>query len=255
MSKSKKSGKKKVRRMASNVILVCLIGIMIVSGYNLVSSLYKYHIGSKTYNDIAKLAGVEIDTSEDEDTFDGNVDFASLRKQNADTIAWIHLTGTKINYPIVQAGDNDYYLRRMFNGAKGIGGTLFVDYRVAHPFKDFNTIVYGHSMKDKSMFGSLKFFQEQDYADSHSRFDLVTPEGKYRLEVVAFLHIPADNSLYTVVNTSDKAAKANYIQMLKNNASYVRGTFGPDDALVLLSTCAYDYDGARHVVVCKKVPW
>lgn len=253
MAKSKKSGKKKVRRMASNIILVCLIGIMVVSGYNIASSLYKYHVGSKTYNEIAELAGVDIEAEEDE--FDGNVDFASLRKRNADTIAWIHLKGTKINYPIVQAGDNDYYLRRMFNGASGIGGTLFVDYRVKQPFKDFNTIVYGHSMKDKSMFGSLKFYQDSSYADEHSKFDLVTPEGKYRLEVVAFLHIAADNNLYTVVDTGNKAAKDNYVQMLKNNASYTRGSFGSSDTLVLLSTCAYDYDGARHVVVCKKVPW
>lgn len=250
MSKKKA---KKIRRIASDVIMVCLILIIALCAYNIASSIYKYHIGEKTYNEIAKIAEAP---EAPEDVFSGDINFDALKRQNPDTVAWIHLKDTKINYPIVQASDNDKYLRRMFNGNKGIGGTLFVDYRIASPFNDFNTIVYGHSMKDSTMFGALKNYKNKSYASSHPTFDLVTPASKNRLEVVAFLHIPADSSVYNVVDSKNQAAKDAYVKLINSTASYTTGSgFTSKDTLVLLSTCAYDYDGARHVVVAKKIPW
>ena len=86
---------------------------------------------------------------------DMEVNFTELLKKNPDTVGWIKVDGTKVNYPIVQAEDNDYYLSHAFNKRSNAGGWVFADYRV--DFKDFgrNTIIYGHNMNNKTMFGSI----------------------------------------------------------------------------------------------------
>lgn len=236
--------------MASNVILFCLFAIIIVCAYNIGTTLYKYHVGQKTYGDIAKLVKA------DEDFFTGDIDFDALKNVNSDVIGWIHLYDTPINYPVVQTTNNDTYLTKMFNGEYGGGGTIFADYRNQNPFKDFGTILYGHHMRDGSMFKALKKFKDEEYAKNHSTFELVTPEGKYRLEVVAFLNIPADSDVYNIVSATEASEKEEYTSILKNNAVYTMGSgFTSSDTLVLLSTCAYEYDAARYVVVGKKVAW
>ncbi len=246
--KKRKSGK--VRKIAMDVILVCLICIAGLSIYNIVKILNNYHIGQKTYNEIAELANIDI-----EEEFTGDIDWDALLQQNPDTIAWLYLKGTKINYPVVQSKDNDYYLRRMFNGASGIGGTLFADYRAASDFSGFNSIIYGHHMRDSSMFGALKSYTSYDYAKENPRFELITPKEKYHLEVIAFLNIPADSSAYQIV-TGGRDAKEQYISLINSLASYQTGvSYGPDDHLVMMSTCAYEYEDARYAVIGKLVPW
>ena len=250
MAAKKKRKGSKVRKVAMDVILVCLIGIAGLSAFNIYKILNNYRIGSETYKEIANLAGVDI-----EEEFTGDIDWDALRAQNPDVIAWIYLKGTKINYPIVQASDNDYYLRRMFNGASGIGGTLFADYRAQADFKGFNSIIYGHHMRDSSMFGALKSYTSSEYASENPQFELITPDAKYHLQVVAFLHIPASSAAYEIVS-GGTSSRENYVDTLRALASYTTGvSFGVNDHLVMLSTCAYEYDEARYAVVGKLVPW
>ena len=83
------------------------------------------------------------------------VDFDALKAMNEDVVAWIYCPGTKINYPVLQAEDNDYYLEFLINGEWNAKGTPFVDAFCPSPFNDYLTIVYGHRMKDGSMFGRL----------------------------------------------------------------------------------------------------
>lgn len=242
---------KKIRRTASNVIFVCLICIAGISLFNIIKIYHNYHVGQKTYDAIAELAGLDVDIDE----FTGDIDWDALKAQNPDTIAWLYLRGTKINYPVVQAQDNDYYLRRMFNGEHGIGGTLFADYRASNDFTGFNSIIYGHHMKDSSMFGALKSYTSYEYAKENPRFELITPKQKYHLEVIAFLNIPADSEIYTIVNGGSDE-KTNYINLIRKLSSYETGvSYGPGDHLVMLSTCAYEYEDARYAVIGKLVPW
>ena len=99
-----------------------------------------------------------------------NVDFNELLKKNPDTVGWIKVEGTKVNYPVVQSTDNDYYLSHAFNKTANQGGWIFADYRVN--FKDFgkNTIIYGHNMNNKTMFGSIPNMLYNSYLSNSSNY-------------------------------------------------------------------------------------
>ncbi len=95
-----------------------------------------------------------------------NVDFNELLKKNPDTVGWIKVEGTKVNYPVVQSTDNDYYLSHAFNKTANQGGWIFADYRNKFDDTDKNIIIYGHNRMDSSMFATLKNTQKQDWLNN-----------------------------------------------------------------------------------------
>ncbi|MCF0140822.1 MAG: class B sortase [Mogibacterium sp.] len=245
--KEKKKGKKGAGRTVTNIILVCLIAIALFSAFNLYKIASGYLESRKISKEATKIAGA--------DDFTGDIDFASLQAMNPEVCGWIYLKDTIINYPIVQTIDNETYLTKRVDGTWGGGGTLFADYRTPRAFLDFNTIVYGHHMKDASMFSPLQKFRDESYGKSHSRFELIIPSGKYHLDVVAYMQIPGDHALYNYYGNSEYY-KSYYVDMIRQNATYLTGTeFSTADRLVMLSTCSFEYEDARYVVIGKMVPW
>lgn len=245
--KKPKKRRKKARRIAEDVIIVCLAVIAVVSGWQVYKTYHQYHENEKLYNGIAEIAMPE--------GFNGEIDFDKLREVNKDIRGWIFYEGTKINYPIVQGEDNDYYLRISFDNTWALNGTLFIDAITEDPFNQFNTIVYGHHMKDGSMFGDLKNLKDEAYCKEHPQFELITPEGKYHLLICAFLNQPADSKIYTT-NFHDKESKKEYINLIKSLANYTTDVeMTTKSKLVVLSTCAYEYQDARYMVIGKMVPW
>ena len=237
----------KVRRMATNVIMVCLALIVLVSGWKVYTIVKDYLAGRSAYDSISEQAQPE--------GWTGDVDFDALREINPDVIGWLYYEGTPVDYPVVQGTDNDKYLHTLFDGTWGFFGTLFADCITEAPFRQFNTIVYGHHMKDGSMLATLNKLKDQSWCEDHPRFELVTPEGKYHLEIWAFLNQPSDSEIYTT-NFHDTEQQAAYLSMVQNLAQYTTGvSVSADDRLVILSTCAYEYDEARYIAVCKMVPW
>lgn len=244
---AKKSKNKRIRRTASNVILVCLIAIFLVSAYNVAKILLNYNKDRNTYKEVEKIAS--------EGEFTGDIDFDSLREINPGIVGWIYLKDTIINYPIVKAPDNEKYLSVKFDGTWGGCGTLFTDCATEAPFDQFLTIVYGHHMRDGSMFNKLKKFKDPDYAKDHGRFELITPSGKFHLDVVAFCNQKSDSDLYQP-NIRTEEGRESYINLINKRAEYTTGVeFGKNDQLVLLSTCAYEFKSARYMVIGKMIPW
>lgn len=247
MAKKAKKKQGKVHKAATNVILTCLIIIFLVSAFNVGKIMYNYYKDRSTYTKVATAAGT--------DSFTGDIDFESLWKINPNTIAWIYLKDSEINYPIVKAADNDKYLKVKFDGEYGGSGTLFTDCATEDPFDQFNTIVYGHHMKDGSMFAGLRKFKDVEYEKKHNRFELITPEHKYHLDVIAFCNERSDSTLYQP-NVHSLANAADYVNLIKNKAMYTTDVeFDENDKLVMLSTCAYEFNGARYIVYGKLVPW
>ena len=241
------STKQKIRRIAEDVIMGCLIIIMLFSAWKIYSIVKNYRTEQSKYDEISMQSR--------SGEFTGEIDFASLWKINKDIIAWIYYEDTQIDYPIVKGQDNDYYLYRMLDGTYSVFGTLFVDAITERPFKQFNTIVYGHHMKNGSMFGNINRLKDPSYVKEHPRMELITPEAKYHLEIWAFLNQPADSNIYTT-NISDVVGREAYLETVKQLASYTTDVaVEPTDTLVVLSTCAYEYKDARYMVIGKLVPW
>lgn len=244
----------RIRNGALNVITVCLVGIILVSGYKIGKTLWDYQVAKSAYTNISEKTA-KVDPKQ----FTGVVDWKALKKVNPDVQGWLYQKGTVINYPVVQGTDNDTYLHTRFDKQWSGGGTLFVDYRMEKGFKGFNSIIYGHHMKDGSMFRSIRgYTKEEGYYDKHKTLELATPHGNYHLVVFsAFITKATDENTYKM--TYDEAEKQAYIDRAweQSELPITRDSVDvtKDDRLVTLSTCAYDYEEARYIVMCKMVPW
>ncbi len=244
----------RIRNGALNVITVCLIGIILVSGYKIGKTMWEYHVAKSAYTNISEKTA-KVDPKQ----FTGVVDWKALKKVNSDVQGWLYQKGTVINYPVVQGTDNDTYLHTRFDKQWSGGGTLFVDCRMEKDFKGFNSIIYGHHMKDGSMFRSIRGYTKEDgYYDKHKTLELATPHGNYHLVVFsAFITKATDEDTYKM--TYDEAEKQAYIDRAweRSELPITRDSVDvtKNDRLVTLSTCAYDYEEARYIVMCKMVPW
>lgn len=181
------------------------------------------------------------------------VDFDVLLKSNADVIGWIYCEDTPINYPVVQGKDNDYYLSRMIDGTRNSSGTLFADYRNAGDFSDGNTIVYGHNMKNKEMFGTLPNYKKQSYFDEHPVMWLLTPEENYKVELVAGYVTSSISEIYSFGQT--EADVVSQMEQAADQSTFLSGfQVSQGDRFVTLSTCSYEYDNARYVLIGRLKP-
>lgn len=244
----------RIRNGALNVITVCLIGIILVSGYKIGKTMWEYQVAKSAYTNISEKTA-KVDPKQ----FTGVVDWKALKKVNPDVQGWLYQKGTVINYPVVQGTDNDTYLHTRFDKQWSGGGTLFVDCRMEKDFRGFNSIIYGHHMKDGSMFRSIRGYTKEDgYYDKHKTLELATPHGNYHLVVFsAFITKATDEDTYKM--TYDEAEKQAYIDRAweRSELPITRDSVDvmKNDRLVTLSTCAYDYEEARYIVMCKMVPW
>ncbi|MDR2492703.1 MAG: class B sortase [Coriobacteriales bacterium] len=117
------------------------------------------------------------------------IDWAALRERNSEVIGWVIIPGTHVNYPIVQGPDNDYYLYHLFDDTSNDTGTVFADYQGSPTLAGQNNLVYGHNMRDGSMFSDLIKYTTQSYLMEHQTVFLATPERNYELRAIATLKL------------------------------------------------------------------
>ena len=177
---------KKKGNIIANVILVIALIVFCVSGFQLFKIGKGYLDGRSEYDKVRKLAVTDDKNKNDKDknknhSEDGDdtfsVDFQKLLEINPDTIAWIRFPDepSQINYPVVQGNDNQYYLKHLFSGEWNGSGCIFLDSRNRADFSDRHSIIYGHHMKNGSMFSGLTEYKKQEFYDSHSVVLLLTP--------------------------------------------------------------------------------
>ena len=160
----------------------------------------------------------------------------------------LYSPGTPINYHVAQAEDNDYYLYRMIDGKYNRSGTLFMDYRNDPAMTDGNTLIYGHAMSIGTMFGTLERYKRQAYYEEHPVMYLLTPEADYALDLVAGYMTDVEDIVFTIPETAEDT-DALLAHVLKKSAFKTKAELPEDVHLVTLSTCAYDFENARFVVV------
>ena len=189
------------------VFLICLC-IFLYSSYNLFCIYKEYKQGTDTYDEISTNVNIEKDTTQEiipeivnkkdsKDKKQEKDDKKKYVKLNVDwgkfdtstVIGWIKIDNNKIiNYPIIQSQDNEYYLHHLYNGEYNFAGSIFVDYR-NDGFNDKHTIIYGHNMKNGSMFNSIKKYQNEDYANEHRYIYIATPDGETHVFYVYSCHL------------------------------------------------------------------
>ncbi|CAK7046418.1 MAG: Sortase B [Enterocloster aldenensis] len=213
--------KKKGTRGAILILsILSVLAIFLVSAGLLCCSLYEYRKGEKEYGELrqytAKAPGQEPDSQSPGSLSDQEqepmlaIDFEALKKLNPHIIAWIHIPGTPVSYPVTQGEDNSYYLTRTFSRAYNGAGCIFMDYRSSLPSEGGNTVLYGHNMKNNSMFGSLKRYWDNEYYREHSSFYLYTAEGDIFLcHITDRRRIPAQTDFFSEMQDKEEEAGEN----------------------------------------------
>ena len=181
--------------------------------------------------------------------------FWELQRINPEVRAWLSVYGTNIDYPVCQAalGAEDKYLTTDAKGEYSLSGALFMDTANAGDFSDFATIVYGHHMENDVMFGQITDFSDGGFFDEHRFGNLFVHDQNKGLEF--FCHLDADaydREIYGHVS-GDAEARQAYLDLLHERAKHWRDetAVGPDDRIVLLSTCKEGATNARAILVGK----
>jgi len=153
---------------------LALIGVFFF-GYQILSHLINYAVSNAAYANLrAQVKVISAATSGPEAAgreYDPPIDMEKLSEINPDTVGWLRVGDTVIDYPVVQGADNDYYLRRSFDGTRSDNGCLFLDVRNRSTFEDSNHLIYGHNMRNGSMFGSLDSFRKREFLESHAEIE------------------------------------------------------------------------------------
>ena len=177
-----------------------------------------------------------------------NQSIIDLQAEHPDVAGWITIPNTGIDYPFVWYQDNDYYLRRNLNGDYALAGTVFMDFRCQKDFTSQNTILYGHHMKNGSMFGTLKAFGDKDFFDENRRGTIYLPRETLTLTFFAYMLVNSS----TEKEIYNAALSDGYFDYVKKNARHYRDLgLTESDRMVTLSTCAYEFDNARMVLLGK----
>ena len=182
-----------------------------------------------------------------------NVDLEGLQAEYPDVAGWILFENEDISYPVVYSGDNETYIRTMYTGKKAEAGSIFMDGESTPDFSDPHTLIYGHNMKNLSMFGRLKYYKtEKDYYENHKYFQIFTGDKIYRYEIYAYCDIPADSMIYSVYG-SDSEQLLPLIREIKQKSYQDTGVaVSAGDHIITLSTCTEDGD-KRMIVSAVRV--
>lgn len=222
--------------MKKMIQLACM-AVMIYTGVQIVQYIYSY---------------VKIDGElEEVQVLASNEELDGLREVNPRIIGWLSLEGTRLDNPVLQAEDNDFYLRHNHLDEESRGGSIFMDYR-NDPEPGRHTIFYGHVLRNGTMFGDLSRFAEQPYAEAHPAFLYETPDKRYELQVFAAYETTTD--FYYIETDFTDESYAAFLQDIKGRSEIdMPVAVGVEDRIATFSTCTTSVDDEERFVVHAKV--
>lgn len=248
-----------IRAIYYTVSTIALVGLVVFSAYKIIRWQAESDVTNQT---IAKLQSEtevktisktptvsEIKTPENQRYLDMDlidVDLSPLRQTNPNAIGWINVPGTSINYPYVQAADNDFYLYHTFDGHWSDAGWVFLDYRNNKSLTDKNQIIYAHGRIDGSMFGSLQNVLDESWFNNEDNrvVKISNDETSTLWQVFSVYRIPKTND-YITTNFSDPSEFKGFIKMIQDRSLFNFKTPVEDtDRILTLSTCIGTNDRA-----------
>lgn len=254
--RARKKRESRLKRVLTNMVLVICVIVFIVAAVQLFMIMNEYREGNAKNAEIQAMAITIIETedeSESESVLPDYakyvIDFDYLTSVNSDVIGWLRFDEpATINYPLLQGSTNDTYLRTDIDGDYSTMGCIFMEVTNSGTYRDDNTIIYGHNMRDDSMFGTLSSYQDQEFYDQYPYFYIYTVDGvAMKFEIVAVSIIDAKEEYYTTSYSSDEAFQE-YLDMVASLSQVETNLSATvDSTIVTLSTCSTN-DDERLVV-------
>jgi len=258
-------GCKKLKNL-KRLLFIVLIGIFVYSGISIARYIYDGYTSSKINDQLRKQYATTFQAGETEqnavdDSEQSSVDqlqqhkdrFESLHEINADIVGWISIADTSIDYPVVQHSDNDYYLDHNIEQKRSSRGAIFMDYRNEHALVDTHTVIYGHHMKDDSMFGELSKYKDENYYKEHAIITLDTLEQPTRWQIFSVYVYSPDHQFFQYEFETEQQY-SDYLNEIVESSMYSTDIeVTSKDQLLSLVTCTYEVSDARFIVHAKRV--
>ncbi len=222
------------------VLIVLLVVLLLIAG---VGGCYYWRTG-RIDADAYKIESSETVSDETSETLATNpIDFATLQAENPDICAWITVPNTNIDYPILQSSyeDDDYYIDHDQYGNYSVSGAIYIQRLNNNHFTDRNTVIYGHNMKNGTMFRTLHYFREEDFFNENETFTIYTPGHILTYEIFSAYRYD-DRHILNSFDFTDTAVFAEYLAYATNPTSLIKNvregvSVTTDDKIVTLSTC------------------
>ena len=241
------------------VFLVSLGGTLFAVSH-LRKTNIRYQKGEDTYQNIqdeyvdkAKDMPKESDGEKTEEESYLLIDFEGLQAMNSDIIGWIDIPGVGISYPLLQGSNNSYYLTHMSSGEYGIHGSIFMDIHNKPDFYDSNTIIYGHNMKDGTMFAGLNAYQDFYFYQQHPYFYIYLPGYLLKYQIFSCYSGQVGSSAYTYAFGQEGAFQDFLGDILSCAAYQTSVEVKATDRVVTLSTCVNADRNYRYLIHGKEV--
>lgn len=180
------------------------------------------------------------------------VDFNSLRLKNPDVVGWIYIESIELSYPVMQGKDNEYYLTHTWDRQEVFAASIFMDYRNYPDFKDFNTIIYGHNMKDGTMFHNIQYCMEPEHYEKSPYIWILTPDGDYKYEIFSEYDTRYDSDTYTIFDGPGESLEEYIRKMQEQSLWKTEIKLGKKEHILTLSTCN-GADDLRRIVQARRI--
>lgn len=254
-SESKRRKKHPIRKIILRLLQIIFLVIIIFSGIEIIKWNGDNQKTQEILEDISQsVIQEEITNEAGEIETVIKVDFEKLKEMNSDTVAWIKVNNTNVEYPIVQTEDNDYYLTHSFDKSYSKAGWIFADYRNILDGTDRNLIVYGHNRMDGSMFASLEQCLEEDWqAHPENKAIRFMTENEEAIYEIFSIYEVEDEEFYIRTDFYDDESYQSFLNVLKRRSYYDFGIEPTaEDKILTLSTCT-NYNNGRIVIHARKV--
>ena len=258
---------KKIAQKAIRILItLCLTGLVVFRGYRMVDAVVSEKRAAQSYADLADTVGGRIEEESEADPSpetapaeedapvqvfypDLQLDIETLESMNGDFRGWLYFPALELSYPIVQGEDNSYYLKHAFDGEKLTAGCIFMDYGASPDWSDRNTFVFGHNMKDGSMFGTFKkLINDVTLCEEEPYFYIYTKDWVYTYQVFSYYKTKSSSDRYMTF-TDDATYDAYTGWALQNTLFDSHADLSERPNIVSLSTCYGSAGTSRRILI------
>ncbi|RXI97880.1 SrtB family sortase [Anaerobacillus alkaliphilus] len=252
---------------ASRIVIIFCLGIFLFSIYQIFDFLISSKKNQQIYAEIEtefrseNNAWERIASSESNDLeLKATTEFPLILEQfipllelNKDTVGWITVPNSNVDYPVVQTNNNEFYLHHNFYGDQSIAGSIFMDFRNVGDGTDRHTILYGHNMRDGSMFQGLMKYKDEDFFLDQQIITFYSLYEEFHYEVFS-VYVTDTDFNYIPTKFRSNRDYVDFLHELQKKSIFPNEiTLSEEDRLLTLSTCSYEWDDARFVVHARKI--